>query len=151
MPEVPRKVDNPFRVPRKVEVAGAGNRQSPPCAMSSRSERALIKARAAYATAADTYDHTRSEWSLASKAEYAADKAFDAAHTRENRAALRNAEKLAEALLILMTRQGKEMLTLEKIRDLKYRQHVDFLERQAQRDEAAARREAKRSEEASKV
>ena len=119
--------------------------------MSSRSERALIKARAAYETAADTYEHTRSEWSLASKAEYAANKAFDTSQIRENRVALKNAEKLAEALLILMTRQGKEMLALEKIRDLKYRQHVDFLERQARRDEAAARREAKLGEEAGKV
>jgi type IV secretory pathway VirB4 component len=114
--------------------------------MSSRSERALIKARAAYETAADTYDHTRSEWSLASKAKYAANKAFDAAHTRENRAALRNAEKLVEALLILMTRQGKEMLTLEEIRHLKYRQHVDFLDRKAWRDGATARAEQRRAE-----
>ena len=139
------------QIARKVEVAGAGNGQSPPCAMSSRSERALIKARVAYETAADTYEHTRSEWSLASKAEYAANKAFDTSQIRENRVALKNAEKLAEALLILMTRQGKEMLALEKIRDLKYRQHVDFLERQAWRDEAAARREAKLGEEAGKV
>ena len=112
--------------------------------MSSRTERALIKTRAAYEKAKETYVNTRSQWVIASKAEYAAKTAFLESETRENQAAFKNAEKLSDALYDLRARHAREMIALEKLAALKRRQHEDFLERKAWRDGATARAEQRR-------
>ena len=108
--------------------------------MACRSERSLIKARAAYKKADETYINTRSEWKRAHEAHYAAEEAVAADPSKENRAALKNAVKLSEALHSLMTTQGREVLRLGDEFSLKCRQHEDFLERKAWRDGAAERR-----------
>ena len=114
--------------------------------MSSRTERALIKACAVYKKAKETYTNTHSEWVIASKAEYTAKAAFLTAETRENRAALKNAQKLSYALYDLRARHAKEMIALQILAALKGRQHEDFLDRKARRDGATARAEQRRPE-----
>jgi hypothetical protein len=111
--------------------------------MSSRTERALIKTRAAYEKAKETYANTRFQWVIASKAEYTAKTAFLESESRENRAAFKNAEKLSDALYDLSVRHAREMISLEKLPALKRRQHEDFLERKAWRDTAASRQAAR--------